>query len=261
MAFSLEEYCSRQKKKEADFLQIIVSGTGQLDWSMLLDVFGDFNLFFAMEKVFIAKDVPAAKQYFYVCGRLNEVLVKKFNDRFLDYGPYRYCYPFLSDDLEFLRRYADIAYKGDGKNIPDMDELVKEGGMPIYAHCIQMILKEDWEMLARDLDILERVTLPKEGGPLNKLDYAFYKAMLARDKSAVEGVISQLVSPKIHRQQNDDPILSKYISMPALGYAKLAWLKGIRVEVDSPLVPKELLPVEPLAHYTDTYDFLIQNQY
>jgi hypothetical protein len=44
--------------------------------------------------------------------------------------------------------------------------------------------------------------------------------------------------------------------MPALGYAKLAWQKGLEVEINNPLVPKEPLQVKPLDKYVDSYDFL-----
>ena len=48
--------------------------------------------------------------------------------------------------------------------------------------------------------------------------------------------------------------------MPALGYAKLAWLSGIEVDIDSPLVPKELLPLQSNEKYDDSYDFLKSDQ-
>ena len=51
-------------------------------------------------------------------------------------------------------------------------------------------------------------------------------------------------------------IAQEYISIPALGYAKLAWLKGMEIEIDHPLIPKELLPYRPLENYVDSYGFL-----
>lgn len=62
---------------------------------------------------------------------------------------------------------------------------------------------------------------------------------------------------KDHKKRNKYMGISQqFISIPALGYAKLAWLKGIEVEIDHPLIPKELLPYKPLEHYDDKYDFL-----
>jgi hypothetical protein len=61
----------------------------------------------------------------------------------------------------------------------------------------------------------------------------------------------------MHTKRNDYKLFAEYLSFPALGYAKLAWQKGLPVEVNSPLVPKEFLPVLPRESYEDTsYDFL-----
>lgn len=61
----------------------------------------------------------------------------------------------------------------------------------------------------------------------------------------------------MHKLRNKhNLLLNEFISHPALGYAKLAWLKGIEVEVESSLVPKELLPVQPLGRYINEYAFL-----
>jgi len=72
-------------------------------------------------------------------------------------------------------------------------------------------------------------------------------------------MLDQLVAPKMHAKRNEYKLLAEYLSFPALGYAKLAWQKGLQVTVDSPLVPKELLPVVPRESYEDSsYDFLVR---
>jgi len=76
------------------------------------------------------------------------------------------------------------------------------------------------------------------------------------DKGKMEEVLEKLTSPVIHKKRNDNNILNQYISLPALGYAKLAWRKGVEVEVRNKLVPKELLPIKPLKNYEIPYEFL-----
>lgn len=39
--------------------------------------------------------------------------------------------------------------------------------------------------------------------------------------------------------------------------SKICWFRGIEVQINHPLVPMELMPVEPLVHYDDIYDFLL----
>ena len=69
--------------------------------------------------------------------------------------------------------------------------------------------------------------------------------------------ITTLVSPRRHHARNKPFALRKeYISIPALTYTKLAWLKGFELDINHPLVPRALLPVQPLEKYVDEYDFL-----
>ena len=131
-------------------------------------------------------------------------------------------------------------------------------GDPIWCNTVQFFMANDVRGIERNLNIIETLTLPKL--PKNeqelKIDYEFYKALLLKDKSKCEELLEQLVSPKIHKKRNDNTVLNKYISQPALGYAKLAWRQGIEVDVNSPLIPKEILPIEPLDNYEIPYDFL-----
>jgi hypothetical protein len=101
----------------------------------------------------------------------------KYNSSVFDYGMGKVCYALFSDNLEFLRRFADLRYKGDGKNHRDMDIMVEDGESAIYCHGILMIIKEDWETLARNLKILESVTLPAAKGTTLHSDYEFCKAV------------------------------------------------------------------------------------
>jgi hypothetical protein len=75
----------------------------------------------------------------------------------------------------------------------------------------------------------------------------------------MEELIAAIVSPKEHRRRSKhDMLINQFISYYGLCYAKLAWLKGIPVEVNSPLVPKELLPVKPLGSYRDEFEFFLK---
>jgi hypothetical protein len=65
---------------------------------------------------------------------------------------------------------------------------------------------------------------------------------------------SDLEEKKKKKKDLNGTNIIKNISMPALGYAKIAI--GIEVQVNSKLIPKELLPVEPLEHYDIPYEFL-----
>ena len=42
----------------------------------------------------------------------------------------------------------------------------------------------------------------------------------------------------------------------AMIHAKLCWCRGIEVQIENPLIPMDLLPIEPLDFYDVEYDFL-----
>jgi pyruvate formate-lyase activating enzyme-like uncharacterized protein len=203
------------------------------------------------------KNFIEAKKRFFYCGWLDEYCVKK-NSRFLDYGLQHVSYAILSDNEDLIQRYAKLRYQRGVNAELSMDEMVAIGELPIWCNTVQFFMANDTVKIERNLNIIETSTLPKlpkkEEGL--KDDYEFYKALYTGDKLRMEEILEKLVSPKIHKKRNDNPILNQYISLPALGYAKLAWRKGIEVEVNSPLVPRELLPVQPLEHYEIPYDFL-----
>lgn len=198
------------------------------------------------------------KYNFNVSGLIDELQIKKYNSRLLDYGLNSITYCILSDNEPLIQRYAKLRYQRDVNAELNMDEMVTIGELPIWCNTVQFFMANDTAGVERNLNIIETKTLktlPKKEEGL-KDDYEFYKSLNSGDKSKMEEVLEKLLSPKIHKKRNDNPILNQYISLPALGYAKLAWRKGIEVEVNSPLVPKELLPIQPLEKYEIPYDFL-----
>ena len=64
----------------------------------------------------------------------------------------------------------------------------------------------------RNLNIIESKTiknLPKKEEGL-KDDFEFYKALYHGDKTKMEEILEKLISPKIHKKRNDNPVLNKY---------------------------------------------------
>ncbi len=217
------------------------------------------NVDYAINSFFINEDIKISKSHFNICGLLDGYSIVNYNSRLLDYGLHHISYVLLSDNEPLIQRYAKLRYQ-KGKNAElSMDEMVLEGESAIWCNTIQFFMSNDNVGVERNLNIIETKTShmgSKKVWDLMKDDYEFYKALHATDKARIEEILDKLVSPKIHKKRNDNVVLSQYISLPALGYAKLAWRKGIEVEVHSPLVPKELLPIEPLISYEVPYDFL-----
>lgn len=254
-----------KKDREPVYLKKITQTPDYFDWH--LGNLSSLNKDIGWYEFFLG-NMDRAKQYFSNVGLIDIYLVKNFSkshSRYLDFDLPRCLIPVLSDNEELIQVYSKICYKtfyrkdNQEEMTPlSMGEMVLQGESAIWCNTVQMFMANNTQGIERNLNILETVTLPKlaKNQQELKIDYEFYKALLSKDKSKCEELLEQLVSPKIHKKRNDNAILSKYVSQPALGYAKLAWRQGVEVEVDSPLIPKGLLPIEPLNDYQIPYDFL-----
>lgn len=252
----IEYSISREKK----VIQNFNTQKDYEDWHLatLSKLYSDLGCYF-----FIEGDLKLCKQNFSNVGLIDIYLTEKYfksHSRFLEFDIPRCLLPILSDNELLIQRYAKLRYQRGVNSELSMDEMVAIGELPIWCNTVQFFMANDTAGVERNLNIIETKTLKslpiKEEGL--KDDYEFYKALHNGNKVKMEEILEKLTIPKIHKKRNDNPILNQYISLPALGYAKLAWRKGIEVEVKSNLVPKELLPVQPLANYEIPYDFLKQ---
>lgn len=200
----------------------------------------------ALKAFFIDNNIKKAKQYFYNCGKLDEFLIVKFDSKILDYGINHLTYALLSDNEDLVETYSNLHHS-------NYDAMIKSGGTtPVYI--LQCLIKDNWSEFERMMPIMKSKTVKKFK---MELDALYFEALAERNKGKIEEILIELVSPKIHKQRNKiHELVNEFISHPALGYAKLAWRKGIEVEVKSELVPRELLPIKPLDKYEVQYDFL-----
>ncbi|MCV9388651.1 immunity 49 family protein [Reichenbachiella ulvae] len=200
----------------------------------------------ALKSYFIEDSLTETKIHFYTCGRLDEYLINHYNDRILEYGMAHISYALLSDHRGLIRRYADLAH-------PGYDKITKKGSI-IYA--MQLAIKDRLDH--GYVDILDALS-QKKGQTAIQPDVRFFRALIEKDKPGCEAAINELLTPKKHKQRNKYmELVNEFISHPAIGYTKLAWLKGVEVVIDNPLVPNSLLPINPNESYAEEYEFLKQ---
>ncbi|MFP3565314.1 Imm49 family immunity protein [Paraburkholderia sp. SIMBA_030] len=92
-----------------------------------------------------------------------------------------------------------------------------------------------------------------------EIDHRFYLALSRKDVPGMEAVLQELTSPKVSKVRNVEQAFGfteKLIATHAVIYAKIAWRHGFQVNVDTPWIPQEWLPITPLADYVDPYDFM-----
>lgn len=127
-----------------------------------------------------------------------------------------------------------------------------------FAYQAVVGLHGDWGRLA---ERCERVIAdpPGSSGELKySRDHKFYLALAHQDVPAMEQALGEIVTPHaLKSRANDESGFTEgLISSWAVIYAKIAWLHGYEVKVDSLHIPLAWLPITPLPIYDVGYGFL-----
>jgi hypothetical protein len=204
---------------------------------------------------FINHNINLTKQRLYLLGRLAEVLVTQCNSDYLNYS-LNHTFPvILSDNEALIQRYAKLRYTKSAHYPFDMEEQLLIGN-GVFCNTVQHFMVNNKDGIEKNLNIIETKVINKKKNAVLIHDYDFYKALYEGNMPKMEEVIHRFSKGQLHKNRQYNQLLGKYVAPCALGYAKLAWRLGYKVETNSPLIPKELLPIEPIKQYDEVYDFL-----
>ena len=198
----------------------------------------------AMHAYFIEHDIEKAKQNFYLASKLTLASVDQEGGASFEIVTDIQT-ALLSDSPEAIDAIARV----------ETPKLVDERNNPLYkrfhVYMLQLAIRGQDDAVRA---MIEKVA--KHGrNPLRKEcaeGREFYSLLLNGDKAGLE----DLIQNKHAHMKSQDPIDEEFMSFPGTFETKLCWYRGIPIEIDHPLVPMELMPIRPLAHYDDVYDFL-----
>ncbi|WP_215239018.1 Imm49 family immunity protein [Dyadobacter helix] len=156
-----------------------------------------------------------------------------------------FSYVLLSDSRELIEQFSQLHHQWWEKKLST--------GYLVLASSVQFVLRDDWEGLEKNMFYFDKLI---KKAKIIQYHKDFFVALMENNSVKATAAIETLCSKKIHRYNNDFPIKEEIISFPSVGYAKLAWLKGMKVQINNPLVPMELMPVQPLEHYENPYKHL-----
>jgi hypothetical protein len=217
-----------------------------------------YPIFLAEEDIalyyhFIEHDVKKMKQSMYRGAKCAHLAMDLYNESLL--GIDLLLRTLVSNNRGLIEHFAELTYGTAPARLSYADNI--ENGTATWWYVIQCMIKEDWSEYKRAMTIMQAKGVKRMGKTV-LMDIAFMEGLFNRDKQKMEEALKAIVSSRYQsyvRKRGD--FVTQFISYNAVCYAKLAWLKGIELEVDSPLVPKEWLPIEPLKdeEYVD-YDFV-----
>lgn len=196
------------------------------------------NIVFALYELYVNRSFQASKQLFYRAALIPEFLLKKFGGSlFL----YQISYALLSDDYELVIRYTNL----------DRDKNEINIGYQL-PNAVQNILLEDWDKLDWNIHCLSRLVKHPKLIHLEGYHDAFV-GFRNHDQALIQQGLKKLIAKP--KKLDDDPLIPRFFSRDAAGLNKLAWMRGMEIDLKSSLVPFELMPVQPLEKY-EGYDFL-----
>lgn len=133
---------------------------------------------------------------------------------------------------------------------------VAGGGLPWWGNAVANAYLENWEMLEEDCFYIQK-NFGKKPSVLSKNTVLFYEALMKGNSDKITEAIQAISSQKYHNRLRDKgELISQFILLPALTYAKLAWIKGYEIEFESDYIPNEWLPIKPLEKYEIPYEFI-----
>jgi hypothetical protein len=239
---TIEEAFSRAKNTEEFSLSKIAIPEEQYFYYGFLEhpnlVYGCFNIKY--------KNFNLAKNNFYITS-----VIILFRHNKYDNGTYTgdniftthygFCYSLISDSPKLINRY--LQYE---------DTFLDTFGSS-FAKAIQACVKGDDDSLQEQIKNLEKHTDKKSIAKNYSGVPIAFKGILQNDKTLVEQGINEILAK--HGKQEQPAVVKDYMNIEALTLAKLAYRKGIVIEIDNPLLPKEMIPIQELDKY-ESYDFL-----
>jgi len=194
------------------------------------------------------RDLAAMKQHAYTAAKLRRMYLQ--HRPWERYPAYEHLMPLLSD-------HADLVNWSSQHCVSMWERKAKSGGPAFHAYQAILALQGQWDELA---ERCERILAEPPKRMLKyRVDHQFYLALAKGDEAGMLAALSELTSPAVARMRIVEPafgLTEKLISTFAVVYAKIAWRHGYQVQLNTPWLPAEWFPVEPLAQYEEAYPFL-----
>ena len=202
------------------------------------------NIIYAIYSMYAEKNFVDGKRHFFHAALVAEYMIVNYDTRIIDSGINQVSYALLSDNTELIQRYSTLKNKVNN-----------ETGIGFQVvNAIQNILLDNFDMLEQNITNISRlVKVPrfKWWEPFPELFLGF----LNRDRDIIENILQTLL--QTHKKRNTDPLISRFFSTDTAGLCKLAWLKGMEIDLKNTLVPTELMHIRPLEKY-EPYKILLE---
>jgi hypothetical protein len=202
----------------------------------------------AMVSYYRDNDLAALKRNAYLAAKSRRVVC---HYEWYEIGkafPGQLLFPLMSDNQEMIHWYGQFfisALRDKYKRQPAHTQPYQPAHFTL-AMCYALL--GSWDDLAEHTE--SALTAVPTKLKNYRCDYEFLHALSQGDGVKMEAALSELFSGKIMRHRRVElgfGDVAKALYGWGFIHTKLAWLHGYPIDIDSPWLPKALLPVEPLA--------------
>ena len=236
------------KEVENDYLKRIEEKNGDCQYCMRS--LGRIYITVASKKLVVDKDIESFRKNIYVYSKLN--LIGTDTRAYLAWKKMNLFCILMSnnkDFLDFILRNFDI--------IGHEKERYKKSEADFYLmRTILLALKGDWEEVIARADFYSANPSKETGFKYFPLEFGFLKALAEKNIEKMKENINAMLEPKVARQMMYDESIFFYLHVYVLLYLKIASYYGFDLEIESDIVPKELIDNTPAKEYPEPYEFM-----
>lgn len=166
-------------------------------------------------------------------------------------------WPLISDNDNLIQWYCQnrVFYETpDGK-----EEKYNIDTREFYRLQVWRALNGAWEELNSDCERALREPEKFSAKLKSRLaTFRFLNALARGNKFEMEAVLLEKCAPRFRSKsyQYESGLTNNFIVSYATLFAKIAWRHGYELDLDTPWIPKEWLPVRPNPSYEDPWPFM-----
>ena len=204
----------------------------------------------ASKALLVDKDIESFRKNIYIYSKLN--LMGTDTRAYLAWNKMNLFCILMSnnkDFLDFILRTFDI--------IGHEKEKYKKSEADFYLmRTILLALKGDWEEVIKRADFYSSNPSKETGFKYFPLEFGFLRALAEKNIEKMKENINAMLEPKVARQMMYDESIFFYLHVYVLLYLKIASYYGFDLEIESDIVPKELIDNTPAKEYPEPYEFM-----
>ena len=236
------------KEVENDYLKRIEEKNGDCQYCMRS--LGRIYITVASKKLVVDKDIESFRKNIYVYSKLN--LIGTDTRAYLAWKKMNLFCILMSnnkDFLDFILRNFDI--------IGHEKEKYKKSEADFYLmRTILLAIRGNWEEVIARADFYSANSSKETDFKYFPLEFGFLKALAEKNIEKMKENINAMLEPKVARQMMYDENIFFYLHIYVLLYLKIASYHGFDLEIESDIVPKELIDSTPAKEYPEPYEFM-----